>query len=244
MELEQGWVTEQLCQGGPPCGHVCACMTSLQVWKRFSLESAENPPPTSASCGCPPLAETGAGPGCRQTTGSLQRRRGRGSLRTWGGATLHPSPLPCGPTSVWWAILGILRAWAAPLTSVTRPSGCRLPGLHPGFPGGTLVHGLQRVRHAEGTQNTRSALLPPPAPPASEKQKRLHTSPNVPWGTQSPLAEILVAWDSVPLASCGGGGHESGKDGAGRSRGGWSPGRPPVWMVTRIRCSDPSTPTS
>ena len=62
-ELEQGWVTEQLCQGGAPCGHVCACMTSLQIWKRFSLESAENPPPTSASCGCPPLAETGAAPG-------------------------------------------------------------------------------------------------------------------------------------------------------------------------------------
>lgn len=101
-ELEQGWVTERLCQGGPPCGHACACRTSLLVWKRFSLESAENPPPTPASCGCPPLAETGAGHGCRQTAGSLQRRRGRASPRTGDGASLHPSPLPCGPTSVWW----------------------------------------------------------------------------------------------------------------------------------------------
>lgn len=181
---------------------VC-CRTSLQVWKRFSLESAENPPPTSASCGCPLLAETGAGHGCRQATRSLQCRRGRASLRIWDRATLHPPPLPCGPTSIWWAILGILRAWAAPLTSVTRPSGCRLPGLHPGFPGGTVV---RESDTAEGTQHTRSALLPPQPPPASEKQKCLHTSPNVPWGTRSPLAEILVAWDSVPLASCGGGG--------------------------------------
>lgn len=66
------------------------------------------------------------------------------------------------------------------------------------------------VRRAAASQTQRKGLsthAPPCSPrrppPASEKQKCLHTSPNVPWGTWSPLAEILVAWDSVPLASCG-----------------------------------------
>ena len=143
-----------------------ACRASLHIWKRFSLESAENSPPTSASCGCPPLAETGVGHRCRQTTGSLQRRRGRASLRIWDGATLHPSPLSCDPTPVCGAILGIPWAWAAPLTSITRPSSCCLPVLHPSFPGGATVYraAKSQIKWKGLSTHTCYSLLPPPHP--------------------------------------------------------------------------------
>lgn len=68
--------------------------------------------------------------------------------------------------------------------------------------------------------------------------------PNVPWGAQSPLVEILVAWGSVPFASFWGW-HVWGKDGAREEqRGASALGAPGSVDRCTDRGSDPSTLTS
>lgn len=93
--------------------------------------------------------------------------------QTWKGKPAHLGRGYCAtlatvtwPDTVCGAVLGIPWAWAAPLASITRPSSCCLPVLHPSLPGGAPVHrAAKSQRKWKGlSTHTRSSLLPPPPP--------------------------------------------------------------------------------